>query len=463
MPARRPSSRRSACRCSALPGHQQRRVRLGERRKAALHLRPQREQAAARRLAVLAVLALLPRGPRILVTGCWIVALTATLAALLISLVEVPVLGGTGRPGLGVLVVLVQAAFVTAVVLGGEELTHQVRGVWRRVVAVGGAVLLGSAVLVGTPMALGGFLLVRSVGEALDELAALVSIYSRPGQIAAARRRRRPMVTVDPVVVKPLLAPGWLPYRHGLDFLSDFAAALTLQAQDVAERRRAAKLEAEGGPVGTRVVEEDELAEESGLLVRFLTNPVAVLLAVFVVAALVGAREAFGQVSGGALSPAPEAAASWWRTYTEHWHPLLTGTDAPAPPYLLPMAVGGTLLGGRAPLLVSLILVLAVPIALWGTQDVMPGRRSDDAVVGALEPAGAADEFRDEGRVAGRQDLDAVQPALANGERRPLPARSRPPKREPQATVVLAGRNGVLFFSFPGLLDFRMAGQGRTA
>ena len=31
-----------------------------------------------------------------------------------------------------------------------------------------------------------GFLLVRSVGEALDELAALVSIYSRPGQIAAA-------------------------------------------------------------------------------------------------------------------------------------------------------------------------------------------------------------------------------------------------------------------------------------
>jgi hypothetical protein len=93
---------------------------------------------------------------------------------------------------------------------------------------------------------------------------------------------------------------------------------------------------------------------------------VAVLLAVFVVAALVGAREAFGQVSGGALSPAPEAAASWWRTYTEHWHPLLTGTDAPAPPYLLPMAVGGTLLGGRAPLLVSLVLVLAVPVALWG-------------------------------------------------------------------------------------------------
>ena len=171
------------------------------------------------------------------------------------------------------------------------------------------------------------------------------------------------MVSVDPREVKPLLAPGWLPYRHGLDFLSDFAAALTLQAQDVAERRRAAKLEAEGGPVRPRVVEDDELAEESGLLVRFLTNPVAVLLAVFVVAALVGARAAFGAVSGGALSPAPEAASSWWRTVTEHWHPLLTGTSAPAPPYLLPMAVGGTLLGGHAPALVSALLLLAVPTA----------------------------------------------------------------------------------------------------
>ncbi|MFN8189364.1 MAG: glycosyltransferase family 2 protein [Nocardioidaceae bacterium] len=210
-----------------------------------------------------------------------------------------------------------------------------------------------------------GFLLVRSVGEALDELAALLSIYTHPGQIAAARRKRRDLVTVDREEVKPLLAPGWLPYRHGLDFLSDLAAAVTLQAQDVAERRRAAKIEAEGGPV-RRVQEEDELAEDSGIVVRFLTNPVAVLLALFVVAALIGSRAAWGHVSGAGLSPAPLAASSWWSTYVEHWHALLNGTDVPAPAYLLPLAVGGSLLGGNAPLLVSLVLVLAVPVALWG-------------------------------------------------------------------------------------------------
>lgn len=212
-----------------------------------------------------------------------------------------------------------------------------------------------------------GFLAVRSVGQALDELAALLSIYAHPGQIAAARRRRRDLLARDHAAVKPLLAPAWLPYRHGLDFVSDVAAAVTLQAQDVAERRRAAKLAAEGGPVRSRPSDdEDELAEDSGLLVRFLTNPVAVLLALFVIAALVGTRAGWGHVSGGALSAAPEEASSWWGTYVQHWHPLLTGTDVPAPAYLLPMAVGASVLGGNPPLLVSLILVLAVPVALWG-------------------------------------------------------------------------------------------------
>ena len=210
-----------------------------------------------------------------------------------------------------------------------------------------------------------GFLLVRSVGEALDELAALLSIYAHPGQIAAARRQRRDLVTADREDVKPLLAPGWLPYRHGLDFLSDIAAAVTLQASDVAERRRAAKIAADGGPV-RRHQEEDELGEDSGIVVRFLTNPVAVLLALFVIAALIGSRAAWGHVSGGALSPAPLQASSWWGTYVEHWHALLNGTDVPAPAYVLPLAVGASLLGGNAPLLVSLILVLSVPVGLWG-------------------------------------------------------------------------------------------------
>ncbi len=98
----------------------------------------------------------------------------------------------------------------------------------------------------GTLVRVLGFLVVRAVGQALDELAALVSLYSSPREILAARRARHARQPADPHDVRSLLAPWWLPYRHGLDFVSDLAAALTNQASDVAERRRAAKL-AESG------------------------------------------------------------------------------------------------------------------------------------------------------------------------------------------------------------------------
>ena len=220
----------------------------------------------------------------------------------------------------------------------------------------------------GTALRMIGFLLVRSVGEALDDLAALVSLYSRPGEILRARRLRRAQRTAEPDDVRPLLAPPWLPYRHGLDFLSDLAAAVTNQAADVAERRRAAAVERDPSSLAARrqpgPLDEEEEYVDTGLAARFLTNPIAVLLAVFVLLALVAARAAYGAVSGGGLSPVPDSAGDWWRLHLESWHALGLGSDVPAPPYVAPLAVLASLVGTTWT--VSGVLVLAVPAALWG-------------------------------------------------------------------------------------------------
>lgn len=228
----------------------------------------------------------------------------------------------------------------------------------------------------GTLLRMLGFLLVRSVGEALDELAALVSLYSSPREIRSARRQRRevrergaaPPDPLVPATVKGLLAPPWLPYRHGLDFVGDLVAALTDQAADVAERRRAAAAEHDPSSFAARrpvVEDEDAPLADSGAVARFLTNPIAVLMALFLVAAVVGARDAFASVSGGGLSPVPESVTDWWRLHLESWHPLGQGTDVPAPPYVLPLALVASVLGGPGHAL-SAVLVLAVPLALWG-------------------------------------------------------------------------------------------------
>ncbi|MEQ6902877.1 glycosyltransferase family 2 protein [Nocardioides sp. YIM 152588] len=229
--------------------------------------------------------------------------------------------------------------------------------------------------VLGSLLRMLGYLVVRSVGEALDELAALVAVCGRPGAVHAARRARarqrastRGDVGPDTERVRRLLAPWWVPYRHGLDFFGDLLAAATNQAADVAERRRAAAAERDPTAAPPRRVDrpgdDDEAFEDSGWVVRFLTDPIAVVVAVVVLALVIGARGAFGDISGGALSPAPSGRGTWWTLHLESWHALGFGSAVPAPGYVLGLAVLGSAFGpGWA---MSLLLITAAPLALWG-------------------------------------------------------------------------------------------------
>lgn len=224
----------------------------------------------------------------------------------------------------------------------------------------------------GTLIRMLGFLFVRDLGAALDDLAAYLNIAASPLQILSARLARRRLRVADPARVKELLPPWWLPYRHGLDFASDVASAFSNQAADVAERRRIALAEADPASFAARrqaeeaARDDDEVPYETGWLVRFLTNPVAVLLVVVALLGVIAARAAFTDIRGGGLSPVPEGAADWWRLHLESWHPLADGTAVPAPPYVLPLALLATILGGHAAAAVTLLLVGSFPIALWG-------------------------------------------------------------------------------------------------
>lgn len=228
----------------------------------------------------------------------------------------------------------------------------------------------------GTFVRMVGLLAVRAPGEAVDDLAALVTVVFQPRALRAGRRERRQWHQragrpPDTTRVRRLLAPAWVPYRHGLDLVGDVVSAATSQASDVAERRReaAARLDPSSqAAVRLRaeraaLEEEDELAD-SGAVARFFTNPVALVLVLVVVGMLVAARTALGQVSGGALSPVPDDTGSWWALHYSSWHPLGFGTDVPAPPYVVVLALLATLLGPTGA--VSALLVLAVPFGLWG-------------------------------------------------------------------------------------------------
>ncbi|WP_323793878.1 glycosyltransferase family 2 protein, partial [Nocardioides sp.] len=222
----------------------------------------------------------------------------------------------------------------------------------------------------GTFVRMLGFLVLRSVGEALDDLAALVWVLSRPGTIRSARRDRRAAGVSAGAGSRRLLAPAWLPYRHGLDVVGDLAAALTNQAADVAERRRADQALRDPSSSAARrlraerALDDDEELEDAGIVARYLTNPVALVLTLVVVLAVVSTRTAVGAVVGGALAPVPDDVGAWWSLATQSWHPLGFGTDVPAPAYVAVLALLGSVVGTTGA--VSVLMLGAVPFALWG-------------------------------------------------------------------------------------------------
>ena len=208
-------------------------------------------------------------------------------------------------------------------------------------VAAAAVPLVAVRLLLGSVLRALALLLLRAPGEALGDLAGVLSVLLRPDRLVRARRARRATATVRARDVRPLLAPWWTPYRHGLDELSDVGAAV---AGEVGLSGRGA-------------------AERS----RLRHSPTAWAVLALTVVALWAGRDLWstGPV-GGALLPAPSSAGAWWSLYGEGVHPVGGLSTVPAPPYLPPVALLGTLLGGSASAAVLLLLLLGVPLAGLG-------------------------------------------------------------------------------------------------
>lgn len=189
-----------------------------------------------------------------------------------------------------------------------------------------------------------GLLLVRAPGEAADEVAALLNIFSHPRRILRSRRGRAEGAKLTHQEIRHLLAPFWLPYRHGLDYVTDVGVAVADSLREQAARRR---------PPG--------VTEATPWFTRLLRSPALWS----VVLALIAGRSFFdgGPLHGGALLSAPDTVGHWWRTWGGGQHELGTGSSAPGPAYLFPLALLATLFFGNVELVLVLIFVLAVPAA----------------------------------------------------------------------------------------------------
>ncbi len=201
-----------------------------------------------------------------------------------------------------------------------------------------------------------GFVLGKVPGLAYDELVALARAL-RPSRVRAGRRWRRTQPRT--ASVRGLRPTAGHQARQAVDNLTGLLAG-TGAGQDVPGARRRAV-------PGIPDLEQDDEPLPSGesLLLRALTTPGLLLLAGMSALTLLAGRQLVGAgaLLGGALLPPPGVAGDLWATYLAGWHPVGVGTGEGAPPYLAALTAGSVPLLGSSSLLVTLLLLLAVPLA----------------------------------------------------------------------------------------------------
>ena len=180
--------------------------------------------------------------------------------------------------------------------------------------------------------------------------------------------------------------------------------------------------------------EAQNLPEDTGLLARLVTSPVAWVFTALLVAAVVAARGLFGAGTAVRRRAAPGAGQRPGLVAAAPLAPTTTSASAraaPAAPYVLPLAVVGTVLLGKAWLVVDLLFLLAVPLAALGAYRFLLRRH----LLAADEPVGR----RGVRRAAGRHRRRAGGPSR-HGGRHPgaALARARRAVPRPRATTTTA-------------------------
>lgn len=211
--------------------------------------------------------------------------------------------------------------------------------------------------LLGSLLRFFGYVLGKDPESASDELLAVRAVYAHPFELWAARRDRARTATRTAAAFSELFPPFWLPYRHGLDAVVDAIVAM-VKPESIETTGRRSALE-DGGPVVDRPDQPPSFAYRRPWLITSL---------VLIALAAVAGRGLFNGVDGavlhgGALPPAPDSAGDWWRLLFERSHPIGLPSTSIAPIFVVPLALAATPVWGGPGLIVSFLMLFAVPLA----------------------------------------------------------------------------------------------------
>jgi len=204
--------------------------------------------------------------------------------------------------------------------------------------------LLGSA----TARAI-GYLLAKLPGYASDELLALATLVIHPRELASARKFRKSHRLLSARVVQEFIPHRRHQLRAASERLID------------AIRNTVLPTVTDTSTVLDPLNEDEDLLTPSttGRWWTIFKQPKALAGFAILILIAIWSRHRYGSIVGGALVQTPEGARDLWRMYFESWHQIGMGTDTGAPAWIAVVALGSTLLFGKASLFISLLFFFA--------------------------------------------------------------------------------------------------------
>ena len=212
------------------------------------------------------------------------------------------------------------------------------------------------------------YLLGKDVRGARDEIGAVAAVALHPGDLRASRALVARTTTEPASVARSLRPTAGQQLRHALEVVG--AVATTSGA--AAPTATVSALDT--GPTGEDVDFLDD--GSAGLFRRLFLRPSVVMVLALALIAVIATRSLWwgeGVLQGGALLPSPEGISDLWGTYAQAWHDVGPGSTTPAPPYLMAIWAVGLVLLGKAPVAVSVLLLLSIPLAGWSAYFALRG------------------------------------------------------------------------------------------
>ncbi|GAA2752596.1 glycosyltransferase [Kitasatospora cinereorecta] len=193
--------------------------------------------------------------------------------------------------------------------------------------------------------------------QAYDEVAGLNHELIRLPRLLAARSRRKRTRAVDALDDRTLFPAPGATARLAVE---NAVASLGIGGGDDTGGRHGS---VESGPGDEDA--DDLVVEQFALIKKLARRPAPVLFTALLLFALAAGRNLIGSglLQGGALLPAADGASGLWSMYADSWHPVGTGSTAASPPYLAVLSILSWALFGNADLAVTVIVLLAVPLA----------------------------------------------------------------------------------------------------